>query len=251
MKKDELRLISGLVKTAMDHPDKQAEILAVVDEHLSERVGAVSGPARVNKYYDKCMKDYNNKEYCARVAWNIYCSYVNPNHEGCTEAGKTWGPPYPTPLAKKAFVADIVRVAKSLDDKQHRKTLLRLAMTTMALIAREDPNTKMSAEWEKAPRKLDLEGLQAFWKAAGGSVQACTETLGKQASDSTAFCVGLRDMLTGLTFWKGKKANDEWVTLDQVRTLCIPCAEKMAKKGLKKIKVAVLLESPEFLGKSQ
>ena len=59
------------------------------------------GPAALDKYYNVCMDRYDNKEYCARTAWNIFCSYVNPDHPGCTEFGKTWGPPYSEPLSKK------------------------------------------------------------------------------------------------------------------------------------------------------
>jgi hypothetical protein len=40
---------------------------------------------------------------------------------------------------------------------------------------------------------------------------------------------------------KGKKASDsEWMTLEEVRTLCPSCADKMASRGIKKIKTAVL-----------
>lgn len=61
----------------------------------------MSGPKPVNKYYQKCRDNYPDKpkEYCARVAWNIYCAYKNPNHPGCTEYGKDWGKPYSSPAA--------------------------------------------------------------------------------------------------------------------------------------------------------
>jgi len=67
---------------------------------LSRPKHEIAGPKGVQKYYDNCMDRYHDQEYCARVAWNIYCSHVNPGHEGCTEFGKTWGPPYSKPLSK-------------------------------------------------------------------------------------------------------------------------------------------------------
>ena len=52
----------------------------------------MKGPKPVDRYYQQCRKRYPNKAkaYCARTAWNIYCSYKNPNHPGCTEYGKDW-----------------------------------------------------------------------------------------------------------------------------------------------------------------
>jgi len=43
----------------------------------------------VNKYYKECRADGGSQEYCARVAWQIYCENVNPDYEGCTEFGET------------------------------------------------------------------------------------------------------------------------------------------------------------------
>lgn len=59
-----------------------------------------AGPPELGKYYSKCRERYDDKEYCARVAWNIYCSHVNPGYEGCTQFGKKWGPPYSGPKSK-------------------------------------------------------------------------------------------------------------------------------------------------------
>jgi len=50
----------------------------------------MAGPKALDKYYEKCMsKGDKSKEYCARVAWSIYCQHVNPSYEGCTKYGKT------------------------------------------------------------------------------------------------------------------------------------------------------------------
>jgi hypothetical protein len=52
-------------------------------------------PAAVERYYKDCLKDPpktakgRKEEYCARVAWQIYCSEDNPSYSGCTEYGKT------------------------------------------------------------------------------------------------------------------------------------------------------------------
>jgi hypothetical protein len=58
---------------------------------LNQKTEAIEGaPADVNRYYKDCRKSSpeKGKEYCARVAWQIYCQN-NPGYEGCTEAGKT------------------------------------------------------------------------------------------------------------------------------------------------------------------
>jgi hypothetical protein len=59
---------------------------------------------RLHKYVDPCMKRYGNKEYCWRVAWNIYCSHVDPKYPGCTKYGRKWGKPYSRPLSRKSRV---------------------------------------------------------------------------------------------------------------------------------------------------
>ena len=52
-------------------------------------------PAAVDKHYKACLKDPpknakgDKKEYCARIAWSIYCQNDNPSYSGCTEYGKT------------------------------------------------------------------------------------------------------------------------------------------------------------------
>jgi len=52
-------------------------------------------PADVERYYKDCMKKPpstakgREKEYCSRVAWQIYCEHKNPGHPGCTEYGRT------------------------------------------------------------------------------------------------------------------------------------------------------------------
>ena len=56
---------------------------------------------RLHKYVDPCMKRYNNPAYCWRVAWNIYCSNVDPKYPGCTKYGKKWGKPYSRKLSRR------------------------------------------------------------------------------------------------------------------------------------------------------
>jgi hypothetical protein len=45
------------------------------------------------------MSDDKAAEYCARVAWDIFCS--KNDHPSCKQPkGKRWGPPYSGPLAR-------------------------------------------------------------------------------------------------------------------------------------------------------
>lgn len=52
-------------------------------------------PADVERYKKECEDSPPEtakgrvKEYCARVAWQRYCSNKNPSYPGCTEYGKT------------------------------------------------------------------------------------------------------------------------------------------------------------------
>lgn len=70
---------------------------------------------KLKEYYDKCQERYKDKEYCSRVAWQIYCMHVNPEYEGCTEYGKTKGQPYSKPVSKAnvtKVVATLIRSGK-------------------------------------------------------------------------------------------------------------------------------------------
>lgn len=58
-------------------------------------------PAKVNQLYERIKKKQPDQsdEYCARVAWQVYCSHVNPDYKGCTPAGK--GPELAGPISSK------------------------------------------------------------------------------------------------------------------------------------------------------
>ncbi len=45
----------------------------------------------ISRYYDEIKEKQpgKSKEYYARVAWQRYCMYKNPDYAGCTKAGKT------------------------------------------------------------------------------------------------------------------------------------------------------------------
>lgn len=72
-----------------------AELRRLVGEEVATR-----GPAKkpVNRYFQQCMKRKKDDEYCARVAWSIYCAHKNPGYKGCTKYGKKWGKPYSAPV---------------------------------------------------------------------------------------------------------------------------------------------------------
>jgi hypothetical protein len=52
-------------------------------------------PKDVERYYNECKKNPPStakgrvEEYCARVAWQRFCSNKDPSYPGCTEYGKT------------------------------------------------------------------------------------------------------------------------------------------------------------------
>lgn len=85
---------------------------------LNLKSEAIEGaPADVNRYYKDCRKSSpeKGKEYCARVAWQIYCQN-NPGYEGCTAAGK--GPALSGPISQSAKRprANVQERAKKKDD---------------------------------------------------------------------------------------------------------------------------------------
>lgn len=71
------------------------ELRYLLDEEIK------GAPSPVNRYYRKCRDKQGDrgKEYCARVAWSIYCAHKNPEHGGCTKYGKKWGRPYSGPIS--------------------------------------------------------------------------------------------------------------------------------------------------------
>lgn len=75
----------------------RGEGLEPVEPELDE----ANWPADVERYYQECMKKQpgKGKEYCARVAWSIFCAHKKPDYPGCTKFGKKWGKPYSKPLS--------------------------------------------------------------------------------------------------------------------------------------------------------
>jgi len=63
----------------------------------------MKGPVILDKYYLACKarrgESPEAKEYCARIAWQIFCSHIAPGYSGCTDFGK--GKSYSGPLAIK------------------------------------------------------------------------------------------------------------------------------------------------------
>lgn len=49
----------------------------------------LKGPKAANDIYLKCRAKSDDKAYCARVAWQAYCTNINPDYKGCTKYGKT------------------------------------------------------------------------------------------------------------------------------------------------------------------
>lgn len=49
----------------------------------------LEGPAKANAIYLRCREKSDNKEMCARIAWQTYCRHVDPSYPGCTRYGKT------------------------------------------------------------------------------------------------------------------------------------------------------------------
>ncbi len=83
------------------------------------------GPKALDKYYTPCMTRYRNKEYCARVAWKIYCSHVNPKYPGCSRRRG-----YSGPLSRRGSLRGF-EGPESMHNLEYERTVNRGAMAYM------------------------------------------------------------------------------------------------------------------------
>lgn len=115
--------------------------------------------------------------------------------------------------------------------------------------AKQDPG---GSKWKKLPKGWTDESRKKFWEsltseAPKHKVTECMEKMKGKVSDTGAFCGALADRVLGKGWRseaakerKKKKAGDGWLTLDEVRKLCPPCADKMAAYNLTKVKESTI-----------
>lgn len=115
-----------------------------------------------------------------------------------------------------------------------------------------DGEIKTADKWEKMPKGWTNESRKKFWGTLTGGapkhkVTACMKKMEGKVSNTGAFCASLADRVLGTTKWRGDRdaserlANDdEFISIEEVRSLCPSCAEKMASYNLKSVKASVL-----------
>lgn len=125
----------ALVSMSADMAESAAERVLEIRQALVEKKPPHGPPARdkrtqkvLSRYYDEIKKKQpgKSKEYYARVAWQRYCMYKNPDNPSCGPAGKskdiTTGPK-----------------AESLDDVFN------------AVLSSPSPLSEMRIRWKKLP----------------------------------------------------------------------------------------------------
>lgn len=141
-----------------------------------------------------------------------------------------------------------------VEDLKGKKKLAKI----LAKIALEHPEYRqkvakmlMAEKWENLPKGWTDESRKKFWdsltsRAPKHKVSECIKKMeGKPGiTDAGAFCAALADRVVGKK-WREeankKKAADEgmtWLSLDEVRELCPPCAEKMAARGIRRLQAS-------------
>jgi hypothetical protein len=79
----------GQLKTRIEAAARKAVTIRSKMKEGQGEAKHLEGPAPLDKYYEECMKSgYKDKTKCAKLAWSIYCTHVNPGFEGCTSKGK-------------------------------------------------------------------------------------------------------------------------------------------------------------------
>jgi len=80
-----------LVKMANALDEQQLHTEADVIDKLTVFAKEPNKPEKVTEIADAIRRDNpdTSDEKAYRMAWETYCSYVNPGYEGCTSKGKS------------------------------------------------------------------------------------------------------------------------------------------------------------------
>jgi len=100
--------------------------------------------------------------------------------------------------------------------------------------------------WDKLPKGWTQDSVEKFWSSLTGDVKhkvtKCIKRMEKHMGEGAGgFCASLADQVEGSTDWrkgprKSKKADSDWLTVEQVRSICPSCADKMASQGVKRVR---------------
>jgi len=131
--------------------------------------------------------------------------------------------------------------------------------------ASKTASTKTADKWETKPKGWTDASRKKFWESLTSAapkhkVTECIKRMNKHmGGNAGAFCASLADRVT--PGWrqeaaKDKKANltqplslrrdygagsdEEWLSIDEVRKHCPPCADKMAANNIRKVKASTL-----------
>lgn len=90
MKKDILQTLRESKTATLQDFLSEIRIAKIVVLEVQRLVEAKGAPAKV-KEMARAMEDEQgfSPEKSYRIAWETYCSYVNPDYDGCTKKGKS------------------------------------------------------------------------------------------------------------------------------------------------------------------
>jgi len=120
------------------------------------------------------------------------------------------------------------------------------------------PEAPSGSKWEKMPKGWTAESRKKFWesltaKAPKHKVTECMKRMEGKVDDTGAFCASLADRVVGKK-WRSesrKKADDEWLGIEEVRELCPSCADRMASYNMRVVKASVIRRAVEIQKKSR
>lgn len=124
-----------------------------------------------------------------------------------------------------------------------RKALARVALQHPKYRKMVASMLRSADRWETMPNGWDSKSRDKFWDSLTGQapkhkVTACINKMEGKVDDPGAFCASLADRVD--PGWRSRNASDEWLSIDEVRSVCPSCADKMASKNIRKVRASTL-----------
>lgn len=108
---------------------------------------------------------------------------------------------------------------------------------------------RQADKWKSMPKGWTDESRDKFWGSLTGQatkhkVTACMKKMDGKVDDPGAFCASLADRVDpgwrSRTSSEARSASDEWLSVDEVRTMCPSCADKMASQNIRRVRASTL-----------
>jgi len=170
---------------------------------------------------------------------------------------------------ERALLHDTIKLATDNPEIQERLLPAIREATLLPLLAEDiemlreakgpAPEAPAGSKWEKMPKGWTAESRKKFWesltaKAPKHKVTECMKKMEGKVDDTGAFCASLADRVLGKK-WRteaakerAKKADAEWLDIEEVRELCPSCADRMESYNMRTVKASVIRRAVEMQG---